>query len=348
MLFVCALHFYDGDGFGIEFHVEALDGTVVPAGFANQEEEDDDINPKKDTDGTSETEKDEKDKPTPSDAPSDKPEGEQQKGSSGTEEMVEVLDMDDSVERRGDTLLGVFAITDGSKSVPSKRWYHMVKEDEAVAAKSAPSKVGCVPLGWSDNSTQTSSFSLPQQVPEDVNGSVRSGTEVSDFPMSSLCCKAAVQDSSVTDHSDFGQPIVNKEGMGDIPQSSLPIEANCMGDLMSPNLKFSTNFAHSSPHFCSPPVSVSPSPPQGRNGLTPIVLRSPPMNTPKDNVTTRGTGVFLGGRYSQKEVIAYGGISEGGIFGVRTSERVRAQPNADETQLKRAQLIAQAKEDILY
>jgi hypothetical protein len=224
----------------------------------------------------------------------------------------------------------------------------MVKEDEAVAAKSAPSKVGCVPLGWSDNSTQTSSFSLPQQVPEDVNGSVRSGTEVSDFPMSSLCCKAAVQDSSVTDHSDFGQPVVNKEGMGDIPQSSLPIEANCMGDLMSPNLKFSTNFAHSSPHFCSPPVSVSPSPPQGRNGLTPIVLRSPPMNTPKDNVTTRGTGVFLGGRYSQKEVIAYGGISEGGIFGVRTSERVRAQPNADETQLKRAQLIAQAKEDILY
>jgi hypothetical protein len=33
-------HFYDGEGFGIEFHVEALDGSVVPAGFADQEEDD--------------------------------------------------------------------------------------------------------------------------------------------------------------------------------------------------------------------------------------------------------------------------------------------------------------------
>jgi hypothetical protein len=43
-----------------------------------------------------------------------------------------------------------------------------------------------------------------------------------------------------------------------------------------------------------------------------------------------GTGVFLGGRLSQAEVVAFGGVPIGGI---RSSERIRAQPNADSTQL---------------
>jgi hypothetical protein len=50
----------------------------------------------------------------------------------------------------------------------------------------------------------------------------------------------------------------------------------------------------------------------------------------------------------KKDVIAFGGISEEVVFGVRTSERIKAQPNADVTQLERAQQNAQARDDILY
>jgi hypothetical protein len=35
-----------------------------------------------------------------------------------------------------------------------------------------------------------------------------------------------------------------------------------------------------------------------------------------------GTGVFLGGRYSEKEVISYGGISEKSQLGVRSSNQI--------------------------
>ena len=49
------------------------------------------------------------------------------------------------------------------------------------------------------------------------------------------------------------------------------------------------------------------------------------------------TGVFLGGRYAADEVIAYGGIPEAFAKGVRSSARLRAQDNADDTQLERAQ-----------
>ena len=77
-------------------------------------------------------------------------------------------------------------------------------------------------------------------------------------------------------------------------------------------------------------------------------LISSPMQSPALNVATRGTGVYLGGRFSKEEVVAFGGIPEAAVFDVRTSERIRAQPNADKPQLERAQAYAQAKDDILY
>jgi hypothetical protein len=57
-----------------------------------------------------------------------------------------------------------------------------------------------------------------------------------------------------------------------------------------------------------------------------------------------GTGVFLGGRYSEKEVISFGGISEDSQRGVRSSNRIRDQPNADATQMERAQQQASARD----
>jgi hypothetical protein len=55
-----------------------------------------------------------------------------------------------------------------------------------------------------------------------------------------------------------------------------------------------------------------------------------------------GTGAFLGGRYSMEDVVAFGGIQPKDA-GVRSSERIRLQPNADASQMERAQILAQAK-----
>jgi hypothetical protein len=41
-------------------------------------------------------------------------------------------------------------------------------------------------------------------------------------------------------------------------------------------------------------------------------------------------------RFSREDVIAFGGIKEPTIRGIRSSARIEAQPNADDTQLKRA------------
>jgi hypothetical protein len=72
------------------------------------------------------------------------------------------------------------------------------------------------------------------------------------------------------------------------------------------------------------------------------------VNTDKESESARGTRVFLGGRYSREEVISFGGILESAVLGVRISERIKAQSNADATQLERAQQHAQARDDILY
>jgi hypothetical protein len=61
-----------------------------------------------------------------------------------------------------------------------------------------------------------------------------------------------------------------------------------------------------------------------------------------------GTGVFLGGRFSEKEVIAYGGISKESQLKVRASNRIRAQPNADTSQMDRAQQQASARDPSFY
>jgi hypothetical protein len=57
---------------------------------------------------------------------------------------------------------------------------------------------------------------------------------------------------------------------------------------------------------------------------------------------SEGAGVFLGGRYSMEEVIKYGGISQADSL-VRTSEQIRGQANADDTQMDRAMHLTEAK-----
>jgi hypothetical protein len=52
--------------------------------------------------------------------------------------------------------------------------------------------------------------------------------------------------------------------------------------------------------------------------------------------------VFFGGRYSNEELISFGGIPNTNAS-IRSSERIRAQYNADDTQMERAMHLAEAK-----
>jgi hypothetical protein len=47
--------------------------------------------------------------------------------------------------------------------------------------------------------------------------------------------------------------------------------------------------------------------------------------------STHRTGVFLGGRYSQEQLQAFGGIPMEGVSNIRSSEWIRAQLNASDT-----------------
>ncbi|KAK1612226.1 hypothetical protein QYE76_035899 [Lolium multiflorum] len=60
-----------------------------------------------------------------------------------------------------------------------------------------------------------------------------------------------------------------------------------------------------------------------------------------------GTGVFLGGRCSMEDVVKFGGISPPSKD-LRSSERIRVQHNADDSQMARAQQLAQAKNVALF
>jgi hypothetical protein len=61
-----------------------------------------------------------------------------------------------------------------------------------------------------------------------------------------------------------------------------------------------------------------------------------------DGRVVEGTGVFLGGRYSNEELISFGGIPNENAS-IRSSERMRAQYNADDTKMDRAMHLAEAK-----
>jgi hypothetical protein len=62
----------------------------------------------------------------------------------------------------------------------------------------------------------------------------------------------------------------------------------------------------------------------------------------------KGMRVFLGGSYSEKEVIAFGGILEDSQLKVRSSCRIRAHPNADASQMDRAQQQAAARDPLSF
>jgi hypothetical protein len=85
-----------------------------------------------------------------------------------------------------------------------------------------------------------------------------------------------------------------------------------------------------------------------RMARQPVVPSSPPCVRPGGPngmaVQTRSAAeVFTP---SREEIISFGGINESAAVGLRSSGRLRAQPNADASQLERAMLIAQRRDDL--
>jgi hypothetical protein len=95
------------------------------------------------------------------------------------------------------------------------------------------------------------------------------------------------------------------------------------------------NIAESSTQNMHSPTFNSPTPTRGSMGESAADLGQKKV---------QGTGVFLGGRYSTDDVIKFGGISKKSAVGVRSSDCIRAQPNADVSQLERAQERAQIRD----
>jgi hypothetical protein len=91
-----------------------------------------------------------------------------------------------------------------------------------------------------------------------------------------------------------------------------------------------------------PAVRGSPATASVRAGLNNMVQQSTRTKS-RGQSARRGTGVFLGGRFSKDELIAFGGIPEPSAANIRSSERLRAQPDHDATQMERAQLRAATK-----
>jgi hypothetical protein len=50
---------------------------------------------------------------------------------------------------------------------------------------------------------------------------------------------------------------------------------------------------------------------------------------------------------TKADIIAFGGVAEDTMAGLRSSDRLRAQPFADATQMERAMMIAQRRDDLL-
>jgi hypothetical protein len=91
-----------------------------------------------------------------------------------------------------------------------------------------------------------------------------------------------------------------------------------------------------SPFFCAPKVNVDSSIQQSYNdkqggvkvGTALSVVSKPTIKMPQ---------------YTTEQVVAFGGIQDEALRGVRSSGRLRAQPNADVTQMERAMLIAKKR-----
>jgi hypothetical protein len=334
-------HFYDGEGFGIEFHVEALDGSVVPAGFADQDDEDAGDDTKNEGHDSKADESFSKDKGENTEKTEDDVVDEQHKDKTNSEDMVEAVEyvqFGSVVDHNcGSLNYPVLSPTrHGTRSVPSKKWYEIVEEDEAELTQSAPLlKVN------SKDAMQMFRESFQQTSPSAAAANSHVSLPRQPGILEPLPRQTAMAEILAVPGSPFSRVSTSPVNSVVSPfgsQAQQQVQAaNHVEECISPHTPRPLLNAAVLPHTSQASV-------EALNNSRSAAM----MNVVTDSEPTRGTGVFLGGRYSREEVIAFGGIPESAVLGVRTSERIKAQPNADATQLERAQSHAQARDDILY
>jgi hypothetical protein len=147
-------HYYDGEGFAVYFEVEAPDGSIVPAREFDigDGENDDRGNPADPNNGSNFGNKSPHGDIISEDDPSLTPDENKSSGDLKGDEMQQ-----DTVEVLSSVQVGKIAVSYRSpvktmsnniaaqkhQSVPSKRWYTMVEEDERLEGGSAPPQFSC-------------------------------------------------------------------------------------------------------------------------------------------------------------------------------------------------------------
>jgi hypothetical protein len=140
-------HYYDGEGFALYFDVEAPDGSIVPAGEFDigDGEEDDKDNPTDPSNDRKSGNTSPQGEQKPSDDSSRSKAGDKSMEKNKEDEMQQ--DTVESSIQVGEITVSyrspVKEVTENIStkkptSVPSKRWFKMVEEDEMAGAMSAP------------------------------------------------------------------------------------------------------------------------------------------------------------------------------------------------------------------
>jgi hypothetical protein len=331
-----ANHTYDGKGFSFDVEVEPWQDTVmaeVPQdgdpknGNGNDDEEANNANEKnneqpKDVSKANSTTVSNPSPPQPRDkAPS---------GAVDGEFVFNVGAIEIGVTPHGTKLQGSTQV--GVQSEPKKSWFQLVEEEEAAsrATRSAPIFAATdifASSGSAENLAATAKvLSKGAATPAALQATAELESEVDAAAESSSPKQTALITAfeAVADASTVAVHGLSSGSLDDHASNVVSVVDSCCLPNESPRVELSVD--------TSVPV---------RNAET-SAISSP--RTPGSSTSSRGTGVFLGGRYSQADIIAFGGIAMETAAEVRSSDRIRAQPNADDTQLERAQRLAQAKD----
>jgi hypothetical protein len=353
---------YDGTGYGIYFEVEG--GKPKPKGDISMSDAngyDDDIPPEDKASG--DFPKDSVDQTKLRSAKRDEPKA--NNSSSGSGQHVQHTQLEQSVQ------VGSFLITNSdAKLVLAKKklWGDRVDDEEdslpSPLAKSAPPRIIRAPVSPAAAESLLVFSAAAEMKAATAAGLVHDG-EVS--PAESLTVlsaaaemKAAAAAESVHAGEDVPAGLPTVATMP-VNKPAVPLSSS-EGHLSPKNLCASFDESLATPrasNSASPcrPSSGSPShaswasPRQeaifGVHVTTSVLPCSPGGGAHRSlsPASTHGTGVFLGGRYSQEQLQAFGGIPVEGVSDIRSSERIRAQPNASDTQLERAMKVAE-KHDI--
>ena len=214
-------------------------------------------------------------------------------------------------------------------SLPSKKWGDRVEEED----DSLPSPIARSAPVLTENDARSEERNFVAKV-----SALFSGAE--GYAVTPLACKS----------QRVRSPVVSRPQVQDGCQV-LPGFSACTAE-GSPR----SDRSPSLPRSCSPTHLLSSPQQEAVEGTGAGVfcssaeLQHTPGGSPSyadQGVIERGTGVFLGGRYSMEEVIAFGGISEPEQKEGRSSARLRANKDADATILERAQRRASERDSFL-